>query len=212
MGKRFPGLILRKCKKLCFNMDSKLKLIIDSFGTDRFKANESLKEYTALKVGGPAKLLFVSFTNTELTRLIKMCRELKVPFFLFGTGSKMMISDAGFEGIVIKNRTKNIQTISVKGKVTKFGIGVQEALIEVDAGVSINKFCEYLDSQKLEMMGFLGLPGSIGGNIFLSRFLQASVKSIKILDSVSDIEQISAEELNPKKHIVLSAVFRVKAK
>ena len=193
-------------------MDPKFKLIIDSFGKDRFKFDESLENYTALKVGGPAKLFFISFTNSELIKIIKMCRELKLPYFLFGTGSKMMISDLGFNGLVIKNRTKDIQTVSVKGKVTKYGIGVEEALVEVEAGVSINKFCEYLDSQGLDNQGFLNLPGSIGGNIFLSRFLQDSVKSIKILDSESEILEISTQELSAKKHIVISAVFRIKAK
>ncbi len=193
-------------------MDSKFKLIVDSFGRDRFKFNEPIKDYTTLNSGGPAKLFFIAFTSTECIKIIKMCRELKLPFFLFGTGSKIMISDSGFEGLVIKNRTKNIQTISVKGKVTKFGIGVDEALIEVESGVSINKFCEYLDSQGLENREFSKIPGSIGGNLFLSRFLQSKVKSIKVLDWSSEIEEIQAQNLNPKKHIILSAVFRLKAK
>lgn len=193
-------------------MDSKFKLIIDSFGRDRFKTDESLKDYTALKVGGPAKFFFIAFTSSELIKLVKACRELKVSFFLFGTGSKIMISDAGFPGLVIKNRTKNIQTISVKGKVTKYGIGVEEALVEVDSGVSISKFCEYLDTQQLDSLGFEGIPGSIGGSLFLNRFLQTKAKSIKVLDSASDVEEIPAESLSPKKHIVLSAVFKIKAK
>ena len=193
-------------------MDSKLKLIIDSFGTDRFKFNEPLKNYTALNLGGPAKLFFIAFTTQELIKIINMCRELKLEYFLFGSGSKIMISEQGFDGLVIKNRTKNIKTISVKGKVTKFGIGVEEALIEVDSGVSLSKFAEFIKSQNLLQEGFLGLPGTIGGNLFLSGFLQKAAKSIKVLDSNSEIDEISADSLSIKKHIILSAVFRVKAK
>lgn len=192
-------------------MDPKYKLIVDYFGKERFKFEEPMKDYTTLGVGGPAKLFFIAFTQAEFIKIIKLSRELKLRFFIFGTGSKMMISDKGFDGLVIKNRTKNIQTKSVKGKVTKYGIGVEEALIEVDGGVSINKFCEYLNSQRLDNKGFATLPGSIGGNLLLSRFLQEKVKSIKILDSALEIDEISAEELNPKKHIILSAVFRIKA-
>lgn len=193
-------------------MDSKFKLIVDSFGKDRFKFNESLKEYTALGIGGPVKLFFIAFTITELVKIIKMCRDLKLPFFIFGTGSKIMISDVGLECLVIKNRTKNIQTVSVKGKVTKFGIGIEEVLVEVDSGLSINKFCEYLDTQGLISSQFARIPGSIGGNLFLSRFLQSSVKSIKVLDYASEIDEISSGSLSPKKHIILSAIFRIKAK
>lgn len=193
-------------------MENKYKLIVDSFGKDRFKFNESLKDITALKIGGPAKLFFIAFTNSELIKVIKMCRELRVPFFLIGTGSKVMISDLGFDGLVIKNRTKNIQTVSVKGKVTQYGIGVEEALIEVDGGVSIAKLCEYLNSQELAGEDISGIPGTLGGNLPLSRFLQMKVKSIKVLDYLSEIDEVSAESLRPGKQIILTAVLRFKAK
>ncbi len=193
-------------------MDSKFKLIIDSIGGDRFKFDEPLKDYTALNIGGPAKLFFIAFTAGELIKIIGMCRQLNLPFFLFGTGSKIMISDNGFDGLVIKNRTKNIHTISVKGKVTKFGIGVEEALVEVESGVSIHKFIEFLDSQGLETANFAGMPGSIGGNLFLSKFLQNYTKSIKVLNLNSKLEEIEAGNLSPKRHIIISAVFRIKAK
>lgn len=193
-------------------MDSKFKLVIDSFGKDRFKFNEPLKDYTASGIGGLAKLFFIAFTIRELIKIVSMCRQLRLPYFLFGLGSKIMISDLGFDGLVIKNRTKNIQTVSVKGKVTKFGIGVEEALVEAESGVSIKRFVEYLNSQDLQSLEFDSIPGSIGGNIFISRFLQNHIKSIKVLDLDSEIRQISISSLSPKEHIIISAVFKVKAK
>lgn len=186
--------------------------MMDSFGRDRFKFNEPLKDYTALLSSGSAKFFFIAYTSSELVKIIKDCRQLKLPFFIFGTGSKIMISDAGYPGLVIKNRTKNIQTISLKGKVGKFGIGVEEALVEVDSGVSINKFCDYLDSQGLTSREFKNIPGSIGGNLFLNRFLQTRVKSIKVLDQTSSVDIILANSLNLKRDIILSAVFKISAK
>lgn len=193
-------------------MDSKVKLIVDSFGRDRFKFNEPLSGYTALKIGGPAKVFFIAFSENELVKIITMSRQLKIPYFLFGTGTKIAISDRGFDGLVIKNRTKNIQTLSVKGKVTKFGIGVDEAMIEVEGGLSMSKWVEYLNSQGLESAEFASMPGSIGGNLFVSYFLQNRTKSIKVLDSQGEVEKINVEILRPKNHIILSAVFRIKAK
>lgn len=193
-------------------MDNKFKLIIDSFGKDRFKFDEPLKDYTTLSIGGPAKLFFIVFTTQELIKLISMCRELNLPFFIFGTGSKFMMSDQGFNGLVIKNRTKNITTISVKGKVSKFGIGIDEALVEVDSGVSIAKLSEYLDSQELSPEEFKNIPGSLGGNLFISRTLQSKVKSIKVYNLNSNIEEIGPQDLSLNKHIILSAVLRLKAK
>jgi len=192
-------------------MDSQFKLIIDSFGKDRFKFDEPLKNYTASGVGGSARLFFIAFTSQELVKIISMCRELNLPYFLFGTGSKMMISDLGFDGLVIKNRTRNIQTVSVKGKVTKFGIGVEEAAVEVESGVSIKSFVEYLKSQGLETLDFENIQGSVGGNLFFHRFLQNRVKSIKVLDLKSQITEINVSSLSLKRHIIISVVFRIKA-
>lgn len=190
----------------------KYKLIVDSFGQERFKFNEPIKNYTTLNVGGPAKVFFIAFTTLELVKIIKMCRELKLPFFLFGTGSKIMISEVGFDGIVIKNRTKNIQTISVKGKVSKLGIGVEEVLIEVDSGVSMNKFGESLEAQNLSSEGFKETLGSIGGNLFLSLILQNMAKSIKVLAPDGEVEVVEPSALRIKLHIILSAIFKIKAK
>ncbi len=193
-------------------MDSKFKLIVDSIGKDKFKFNEPIKDYAALQVGGPAKLFFIAFTTRELIKVINMCRELNLPFFLFGTGSKIMMSDLGFEGLVIKNRTKIIQTVSVKGRVSKLGIGIEEALIEVESGVSLKKFAEFLEIQNLQSDEFLSFPGSIGGNLLVNDFLQRLAKSIKVLDLESNIWDIEPKELSLKKHIILSGVFRIKSK
>lgn len=193
-------------------MDSKYKLIVDSIGRDKFKFNEPILTYTTLGVGGPAKLFFIAFTTRELIKIINMCRELNLPYFLFGTGSKIMISDSGFDGLVIKNRTKNIQTVSVKGRVSKFGIGIEEALIEVESGVSMKKFAEFLDTQGLQSKVFSNLPGSIGGNLLVNNFLQIKAKSIKVLDLKSNIWDIEPKELSLKKHVILSGIFRIKSK
>lgn len=193
-------------------MDQKYKLIVDSLGSDRFKFDEPIKNYTSSGIGGNAKLFFIAFTVRELIRIITMCRELRLPYFLFGTGSKIMISDEGYDGLVIKNRTKDIHTVSVKGKVSKFGIGIEEALVEVESGVSMKKLAEVLDNEGLQSYAFSNLPGSIGGNLFLNNLLQMMAKSIKVLDQQSHIWEIESRELSLKKHIILSSVFRIKHK
>ena len=192
-------------------MDNKYKLIVDTFGKERFKFDEILKDYTSLEVGGPAKLFFIAFSVSELRKIIEMCSQLKMPFFIFGTGSKMMISDLGFNGLVVKNRTKNLEVISIKGKATRIGLGIEEALIEVDSGVSLTKFREFLKEQNLLSDQFLNMTGSVGGNLFTSIVLQSLCKSIKVLSSDDQVLEIAPDKLRLKQHIILSAVFRIKA-
>lgn len=193
-------------------MDTKLKLIADTFGLDRVKFNQPLAEFTTLKVGGIASLFFIAFTQKELLRMIEFCRDLKVPFFIFGTGSKMMISEKGFLGVVIKNRTKNTKIISIKGKVGKGVIGVESALIEIESGLSMNSFVEFLDKQGLQSSTFINSSGSLGGNLFINQDLQEKIESVKTLDEDSNIEEISIDRLSLQKHVILSAVLRIKSK
>lgn len=193
-------------------MQNKLKLIVDTFGADKFKFNEPLSDITTLKIGGPAKLLFIAFTENEIIKLVSFCRQLKVPFLVFGTGTKMMISDKGFDGVVIKNRTRNIKIASIKGKVSKIGIGVDEVMIEVESGVSMSSFIDFLKAQGLLYDEFVSIPGSIGGNLFLNQTLQSKAQKIKILDLNGKIDSIKPYEVSLSKHIILSTVLKIKAK
>lgn len=193
-------------------MDSRLKLIVDTFGADKFKINEPLADITALKVGGPAKLFFIAFTQNEIIRLITYCKTLKVPVMVFGTGSKMMVSDKGYEGLVIKNRTRGIKIASIKGKVSKVGIGVDEAMVEVESGVSMNNFIDFLKGQGLLYEEFVDIPGSIGGNLFLNAVLQGKAQEIKVLNLNGKVDNIKPYEVSLNKHIILSTVLKIKAK
>lgn len=192
-------------------MDEKIKLIVDSFSKDRIKLHEPLKYHTALKSMGEAELFIIAFTAQEIIRIVKMSRQLKVPFFIFGTGSKIMISDQGLKGVVIKNRTSGVVIKGIKGKVSKSGLGVDEALVEVESGTSINKLVEFLKKQKLIWQDLEGMAGTIGGNLFLNADLQKRVKSIKILDEFSDMEEIEIDKLRIRQHIILSVVLVCKA-
>lgn len=181
-------------------------------GVDKFKVNQPLSEFTALKVGGPALAFFVAFTQSEIIRVIGFCKDLKVPYLLFGTGSKMMISDHGFNGVVIKNRTRNMKVLSVKGKVSKLGIGVDEALLEIESGVSMSVFADFLNKQSLSYEEFVNIPGSTGGNLFLNVALREKTQDIKVLEQDLTIASIKPSALNLNKHIILSATFKIKTR
>ena len=193
-------------------MNTKFKLIIDSLGQNLFKTDENLAEHTALKLRGFAKLFFVATSQKEIIKVIDHCRQLQIPFLIFGTGSKMAIADSVFAGLVIKNRSQGIKVVSIKGKVSKFGIGVEEAMVEADSGITMRNFVEFLDKQGLEGESFRGLPGSMGGNLFINRLLQQATEKIKILAPSSKIENISPRNLKLGREIILAATFKIKAK
>lgn len=193
-------------------MDEKAKLIIKTFGENRVKLNEPLLDHTFLKTKGRAKLFFIAFTLREFIKIIETCLELKVPFLILGTGTKVAISDKGFEGMIIKNRTGNISVVGVKGKVSRSGLGVREALVEVDSGISVKKLAQFIKDQGLECVEIEKIPGTIGGNLFFNKSLQEKLKTAKVLNRDGLEAKLQAKDLNFRTHIILSGIFNFKAK
>src|SRR3989344_4240102 len=149
-------------------MEDSINLIAKSFGLEKVKFNEKLSNHTALKIGGPAKLFAVAVSERELIKIVEYCQDLRVPFLVIGTGSKIAISDVGFGGVIIKNRTQNIRIASIKGKVSKSNtgnkLGVDSVLLEIEGGVIMTKLVDFLKRQGLEYEDFSTVSGSMGGN------------------------------------------------
>ena len=68
----------------------------------KFRKNILLKKYTTFKIGGPVKYFFEAKTKKDLIEAIKAAKKLKLSFFILGGGSNLLVSDKGFNGLVIK--------------------------------------------------------------------------------------------------------------
>ena len=66
------------------------------------KKNVSLKNYTTFKIGGPAKYFFEAKKKEDLIGAVITAKKFKLPFFILGGGSNVLVSDKGFNGLVIK--------------------------------------------------------------------------------------------------------------
>lgn len=64
--------------------------------------NILLKNYTTFRIGGPAKYFFVAGTKNDLLKALTVAKKLGLPFFILGGGSNLLVSDKGFNGLVIK--------------------------------------------------------------------------------------------------------------
>jgi UDP-N-acetylmuramate dehydrogenase len=189
----------------------RLNLLVQTYGSERIKFDEKLSYHTFSKVGGPAEAFFIATSQKELISILDSALELKIPYFIFGSGTKILISDQGINGLVIKNRTGNIKIGGIKGKVGRAGIGIEEALIEVDSGVSINKMNEFLKQQNLKPFeGMSSTSATVGGAILLDELLQAMATNVKVWEN-GGVFDIDLSELKRNAHIILSVVFKVKA-
>jgi len=71
-------------------------------GNDRVLENEPMSKHTTFRIGGPADLFIMPETIGEIAQVIAVCKEEKVPYFILGNGSNLLVSDKGYQGVVVQ--------------------------------------------------------------------------------------------------------------
>jgi len=136
---------------------------------NRVKEHEPLARYTTFKIGGPADYFFEAKTTDELVEAIVLARTLSIPLFILGGGSNILIGDRGIRGFVIKNSTGAIRMKGMKGTVTGGTAKKGLVFVEVSSGVVFNSLVRFTIEEGLAGLHMhLGLPGSVGGAIFMN--------------------------------------------
>jgi UDP-N-acetylenolpyruvoylglucosamine reductase len=193
-------------------MESRINILISQLGELRIKKNIDIAEYTESKTSAIAKLFFLAVSNRELVRAMELCIELKIPYLVFGAGSKIRADEIEkCEGLVIKNRADQIKIAGVKGKMTSQGLGVEQAVVEAESGASLKKLSEFAQFQKLIGLEKIGeLPGTIGGNLKINFPLQVLTSQVVVYDEDGDQHTKKVDELH-HADVIVSAHFKLAA-
>jgi UDP-N-acetylmuramate dehydrogenase len=129
----------------------------------KFQRNIPLKNYTTFRIGGRAKYFCVVKTKDDLIEAIKEAQKKKLPFFILGGGSNLLVSDRGYNGLVIK-----IQNSNLKSQNDNQPSGEQAAKFKIfcEPGVLLSKLVS--KSSDLGVTGLewaAGIPGTMGGAV-----------------------------------------------
>ncbi len=65
------------------------------------RRDEPLKPFTTFKVGGPARFFASAAKRDDFLEALRFAREERLPIFILGGGSNILVSDSGFPGLVI---------------------------------------------------------------------------------------------------------------
>jgi len=118
----------------------------------QFKENVLLSKFSHYKIGGPARFFFAAKSEKDVRWAIAEAKKRKLPVFILGGGTNILIDDAGFDGLVLR---PNIRDIKVKG-----------TAITVGAGVSMADLLKMAIARSLAGLAWAGgLPGTVGGAI-----------------------------------------------
>lgn len=123
---------------------------------ENIEQNVSLKQFTTFKIGGPAIYFIEADTAEEMIEAIKWAKTNNQKFFLLGGGSNLLISDQGYNGLVIKNTIKSIHREKTDhGYKIICGSGISMARAVISATRNVLTGMEWA----------IGLPGSVGGAV-----------------------------------------------
>ncbi len=152
--------------------------------------NVLLANHTTFRIGGPARYFCVVKKKEELLTALRWGKANDLPIFVLGGGSNLLVSDAGFDGLVIKCQMSDFQT-QLDGEKFKVICG---------AGVLFNKII--LETAKNGYSGVewgFGIPGTIGGAICgnagrLGEDVSQVVESVEVLDDNFEVKVLPKDE------------------
>lgn len=120
----------------------------------------SLKDKNWFQTGGNAEYFAAPTNAVEFSEAVKFAAQNSLSITLLGEGANILISDAGIKGLTIRPQLK---TISLVSDDKEYGYVKAEAGASLPAVIN---FC--LDNQLLGLHEFSGIPGSIGGAVFIN--------------------------------------------
>ena len=129
-----------------------LDALKSAFG-ERLLIDESLSRHSSARIGGPADALLVAKTGDDLRTAARIAWEHDVPLTVLGSGSNVLISDAGVRGLVIHNRADQVTFDDVR-VTAESGLGI----------INLARQCAQNGLSGFEWA--VGIPGSLGGAVY----------------------------------------------
>ncbi|MDX2109477.1 MAG: UDP-N-acetylmuramate dehydrogenase [Verrucomicrobiota bacterium] len=146
----------------------------------RLALDEPIGKKTTFGVGGNSRYYAEPANADDLQRILHAAHKAGVEVFLLGRGSNLLVTDAGYKGLVIRLTGKAWQTIH----------RLDENTIEVGCGVKLKQLCA--DAVQLGLEGFEfcdGIPGTLGGALRMN----AGAMGGWMFDRVESIEFMTLE-------------------
>lgn len=120
----------------------------------KIQENVSLASYTTLKVGGPARYFVEVSTVEELEAARQFAKQTSVPLLVIGGGSNILVTEKGFDGVVVLNQIKGRSYAELEDGSVLATFGAGELLDEIVA--------ETVEKGYWGLENLSHIPGTIG--------------------------------------------------
>lgn len=173
--------------------------------------NSSMARWCTLQVGGPARAVAMPANREELRALIAVLDRLGVCWRVIGRGSNLLVSDAGYDGVIV---TLGRKFSAIEQSVEKSG----ESRVQVEAGCSLMKLVNWCVDHGLQGLEFAaGIPGSVGGAVVMNagawgKEISDTLSSVTFLRTTGQFVEREKKDLNfSYRHLETEAMVVVAA-
>ncbi len=188
-------------------LKNKLKTLFKHYD-GKIRWDEPLTRYTSLKVGGAADMMVFPQTVPELSSIMKTIWKHRLPYFVLGAGSNLLIKPGGIKGVVI--HLKHLNHVKL----------LDGNRLQAEGGLSYPKLAIFAMEKGLTGLEFAaGIPGMVGGAVVMNAGIPGMetaplLESITLINEQGISEKIPAETLSFSyrtsqlpKGVIVSAVF-----
>lgn len=131
--------------------------LIKMIDEKRVLCDEPMKKHTTFRVGGNADYFVMPKTVEEVKEVVALCKAHEVDYYVVGNGSNLLVSDAGYRGVIIQIYNEMNQ------------IEIEGTSVKVQAGALLSKIGSA--ALKAGLTGFefaAGIPGTVGGAVVMN--------------------------------------------
>lgn len=166
-----------------------IKKFCDLLGEERVFTGEAMSRHTTFKIGGPADYFLMPDKDTDVGRIVKICKESAIPYFILGNGSNLLVGDGGYRGAVIQIY-KNMSAVTVEG-----------TEITVQAGALLSSVAAAAKNAALTGFEFAGgIPGTMGGAVVMNAGayggeMKDVLTEVTVMDEEGEIVTLPADKL-----------------
>lgn len=151
--------------------------------------NEPMSVHTSFKVGGPARYFAKASSMESLKNALSFAREKHLPHFILGNGTNLLVSDKGYDGVII----------SLAGDFSEI-VDLGNGKFKVGAATPLGRFARHTLKQGYAGIHKLaGIPGTLGGAVYMNagaygQEIGQACTGVTVLDAVGNIRELSADE------------------
>jgi UDP-N-acetylmuramate dehydrogenase len=125
--------------------------------------NKLLAPFTTFGIGGPARWFVEAASEEEIAEAAAWAGERRVALFVLGGGSNLLVSDAGFDGLVLRVALRGITSTNAPGE-PQTPSQTEQRIYQVAAGEDWDHFVERTVQDNCAGVECLaGIPGTVGG-------------------------------------------------